>query len=63
MPRGNKQLNMRVPAELQARLDRLAENVPGWTRTIVARVAMEKGLDVLEADPRFQPPEKTKRAR
>ena len=57
MPRG-LQLNMRVPAELVDRLDKLAANVPGWTRTIVARVAMEKGLADLEADERFAPRDK-----
>lgn len=55
------QLGTRFPLELVARLDRIAAAVPGLTRGAVARVALERGLEVLETDPRYRPPPAPKR--
>lgn len=50
-------LGLRIPAELIERLDAVAAAVPGTTRHSIARVALERGIEALELDPRYRPVE------
>jgi predicted DNA-binding protein len=43
-------LSIRLPAELVARLKRLAKTLPEVTRSGALRIALDKGLTVLEAE-------------
>ena len=54
-------LGLRVPAELVKRLDAIAAAVPGTTRHSIARVALERGIEALESDPRYSPADTSKR--
>lgn len=59
----NKQIGVRVPEELLTRCDAVAARVPGFTRGVVVRLALEAGLDQLEIDPRYAPREGGKKRR
>lgn len=52
-PPGKPVLNLRVTPEAAVRLDRLSAKYPVLTRHAIARVALERGLEALEADPRW----------
>ncbi len=46
-------LNIRTTVESSARLDALVIRYPLLSKHAIARVAMEKGLDVIESDPHW----------
>jgi predicted DNA-binding protein len=57
-------LSIRLPADLVARLKRLAKTLPEVTRSGALRIALDKGLTVMEVE-RFldkKRPKKTKAA-
>ena len=46
-------LSLRVPDPLSERLDAMVTKYPMLNRHAIARVALERGLDAIEADPRW----------